>query len=269
MTGGRSLRHRQGGDNRVVLLKLAHENRAKEEAMDLKQVNETLNLYIRPQTFPLALKLCRSEAELPEKVRIPVHDLGYQIALCQGIGIARRYGWTLAIGKEDQCCIGGAAAMGFIAEPPEGSLLTAPAEKRLDAGKYSHLVITPLHSATFEPDVVVIYGNSAQAMRLVQAASQGSGQGVSAVASGAMDCGDIVARTTLSNECQFILPSGGDRVFGSTQDHEVIFTMPPDKVEAVLKALEDTHKAGFRYPVVTDLRHRPALPPLLEIPKAT
>ena len=36
---------------------------------------------------------------------------------------------------------------------------------------------------------------------------------------------------------------------------------------AVLKALEETHNAGFRYPIVTDLRHRPALPPFLEIPK--
>ncbi len=39
--------------------------------MDLKQVNETLNSYIRPQTFPLALKLCASQKELPERVRMP------------------------------------------------------------------------------------------------------------------------------------------------------------------------------------------------------
>jgi uncharacterized protein (DUF169 family) len=233
--------------------------------MDLKQVNETLNFYIRPQTFPLALKLCRSEAELPEKVRMPVRDLGYQIALCQGVGLARRYGWTIAIGKEDQCCIGGAAAMGFISEAPGAPPIDS--EKALEPGKYSHLLIAPIHSATFEPDVVVIYGNSAQAMRLVQAASPAFGQGISASASGAGDCGDIIARTSKSGECQFILPSGGDRLFGSTQDHEVIVSMPWGKVEAVMKGLEETHKAGFRYPVVTDIRHRPALPPFLEIPK--
>lgn len=236
--------------------------------MDLKQVTDTLNFYIRPQTFPLALKLCRSQSELPERVRMPMRDLGYPIALCQAIGMARRYRWTLAIGKDDQCCIGGALAMGFIAEPPEGSPLTAPAEKRLEGGKYSHLLIAPVETADFEPDAIVIYGNSAQAYRLVQSASMAAGQEVSASASGGMDCGDIVARTTLSNECQFILPSGGDRVFGGTEDHEVIFSMPPDKVEAVLKGLEDTHKVGFRYPILTDLRHRPALPPMLEIPEA-
>ncbi len=234
--------------------------------MDLKQVNETLNLYIRPQSFPLALKLCRSESELPERVRMPLRDLGYQVTLCQAIGIARRYRWALAISKDDQCCIGGALAMGFAAEAPEG--FPTPAEKKLEAGKYSHLLIAPIEVATFEPDVIVVYGNSAQAYRLVQAATMGTGEEVSAIASGGADCGDIVARTFLTNKCQFILPSGGDRVFGGTQDFEVIFTMPRDKVEAVLKGLEDTHKAGFRYPIVADLRHRPTLPPMLEIPKA-
>jgi hypothetical protein len=43
--------------------------------------------------------------------------------------------------------------------------------------------------------------------------------------------------------------------------------MPKSKVEAVVKGLEDTHRGGFRYPILTDLRHPPTLPPNLEIPK--
>jgi len=231
--------------------------------MDLKQVTDTLNSYIRPQTFPLALKLCQSEGELPEKVRMPMRDLGYQVTLCQGIGIARRFRWALAIGKDDQCCVGGASAMGFIAEQPEDD-----PSKRLETGKYSHLLVAPLEAADFQPDVILVYGNPAQVMRLVQAVVRGAGSSVNATATGAADCGDIVARTTLSDQCQFIMPSGGDRVFGGTQDHEVIFTMPPSKVEAVVKGLEDTHQGGFRYPVLTDLRHAPSLPPFLQIPKS-
>jgi len=158
--------------------------------------------------------------------------------------------------------------MGFISESPETS-----SEKTLEFGKYRYVLLAPLHNATFDPDIVAIYVNPAQAMRLTQAASGTPGQsesarqGVSAIASGFMDCGDIAARTFLTDECQVILPSGGDRIFGGTQDHEMIFTMPRSKVEGVLKGLEDTHKTGFRYPILTDLRHRPALPPFLEIPK--
>jgi uncharacterized protein (DUF169 family) len=236
--------------------------------MDAKQAMETLTFYVRPQTFPVALRLCSSEGELPEKVRLPARDLGYQVALCQGIGLARRYGWTLAMGRDDQCCVGGVRTMGFLGEPG-----ATPPDKELEPGKYTHLLVAPLHSAAFEPHIVALYVNSAQAMRLVQAAgrapgqSAAPGQGVSAIASGFGDCGDVVARTFRTDECQVILPSGGDRIFGGTQDHEFIFTMPGSKVEGVLKGLEDTHGAGFRYPIVTDLRHRPALPPFLEIPK--
>lgn len=234
--------------------------------MDVKQINEVLNTYIRPQTFPIALKLCQSDEDLPEKARRPMRDLGYPVTLCQATGLTRRFGWTMAVGKEDQCCMGGAQVMGFVAG---GESDLAQEGKRFDPQKYKYHVTASLDRANYEPDVIVIYGNSAQIMRLVQAVRRGpEGPGnVNAVATGSSDCGDIAARTLLSDECQFILPSGGDRVFGSTQDHEVIFTIPKTMVEAVLKGLESTHKAGFRYPVLADLRHRPSLPPNLEIPK--
>ena len=230
--------------------------------MELKQVNETLNLYVRPQTFPLAFKLCQSESDLPERVRIPKRDLGYPVTLCQAYGIARRFRWVVAVGKDDQCCSGGASTMGFVAERPGDDSL-----KRLESGKYSHLLIAPVEITEFEPDLIMLYGNPAQVMRLVQASGRGAGQSVSAVATGFGDCGDIVARTILTDQCQFIMPSGGDRVFGGTQDDEVIFAMPGSKVEAVIKGLEDTHRGGFRYPILTDLRHAPELPPFLQLPE--
>ena len=234
--------------------------------MELKLVNEMINRYVRPTSFPIALKLCQSEDELPNKARMPMRDLGYPITLCQGTALTRRYGWTMAVGKEDQCCIGAARAMGFLSE---GSGEPVGEDKQFEPGKYRYHLTAPLDRADFEPDVIVIYGNSAQIMRLIQSASGGPGGTgtVNAVATGFGDCGDIAARTVLSDECQSILPSGGDRVFGSTQDHEVIFTMPKSKVEEVIEGLENTHKAGFRYPVISDIRHRPNLPPFLEIPK--
>jgi len=60
---------------------------------------------------------------------------------------------------------------------------------------------------------------------------------------------------------------GGDRVFGSNQDHEMIFTIPKSKVASVMEGLANTHKAGFRYPVIHDIRNCPNLPPFLEISK--
>jgi uncharacterized protein (DUF169 family) len=131
------------------------------------------------------------------------------------------------------------------------------------------MVAATLDRADFEPDVIAIYGLPAQVMRLAQSAVGGhDGTGtVKAVATGFGDCGDIITRTMLTGECHAVLPSGGDRVFASTQDHEFVFSMPWSKVEKVIEVLAATHKAGFRYPVITDIRHRPNLPPFLNIPQ--
>ncbi|MCF8062675.1 MAG: DUF169 domain-containing protein [Deltaproteobacteria bacterium] len=234
--------------------------------MDVKQIDEALTRFIRPATFPLAVKLASTGDELPERARRPLKDFGYPIALCQATALTRRYGWTMAVGKEDQCCLGGAQAMGFVAATADQPI--GP-DKRQEPGRYRYHVTATLDRAEFVPDVVVVYGNSAQIMRLVQAGMGGpaGGGSVHGAGSGFGDCGDIAAGTVLRDECQMILPSGGDRVFGGTQDHEMIFAMPWGRVEAVISGLEETHKAGFRYPVITDVRHRPNLPPFLRIPE--
>jgi len=229
--------------------------------MDLIKINEALNRYIRLQSFPIALKLYKQDEELPTRIRIPTRDMGHRITLCQATALTRRYGWTMAVAKEDQCCTGGARAMGFADEETAGS---GESENAFAPGLYRYHVTASLDRADFEPDAVVVYGNTAQAMRLVQSAGTGN---VNAVATGFADCADIAARTVLSNQCQAILPSGGDRVFGSTQDSEFIFTMPRDKLEQVIEGLANTHRAGFRYPVIADIRHEPNLPPNMLIPK--
>jgi len=121
--------------------------------------------------------------------------------------------------------------------------------------------------ADFEPDLICLFVNSVQAMRLSQAAANGGGGIAPTLPSGMGSCGDIAARTVKTDLSQFILPSGGTRVYASTQDDELIFTIPKSKIDLMMKALQDTHAIGFRYPVLTDVRHRPNLPPFLEIPK--
>jgi len=236
--------------------------------MDIKKLNEALTTYIRPGTFPLAVKLCKTDAELPAKAKRPARDLGYQVALCQALGLARRYRWTVVVGNDDQCCLGGAATMGFPVELPEGSAAPPmPKEKMLVTGEFKYMVVAPLEAADFEPGLVVIYCDPAQANRLVQSISMGTGKAAEAFAPGFAGCGDIIARTYRMGECLFVLPGGGDRAFGSTQDHEVCVTIIGSKIDAVTKGIEDSHKMGLRYPVLADIRHRPALAPFLEIPK--
>ena len=82
--------------------------------MDLTEVNEALHFYIRPQTFPVAVRMCESGEDLPAKAKRPKQDLGSTIAVCQGISLARRYGWTITIGQEDESCPHGLFVLGYV-----------------------------------------------------------------------------------------------------------------------------------------------------------
>jgi len=245
--------------------------------MDLKEVNEALNLYIRPQSFPVAIKMLQSGDELPDKARIPRRDLGISVTACQGMAMARRYGWTIAIGKEDQCCPHAAVVLGFV--PGKGyldgsyaeSVGLAPKERfakmaqtlsRLEYGKYSYLVAAPLHTAAFEPHFILVYGNPAQIARLVQGATLMTGDPLTSAFGEGIACSGLIARTMLTDECQVILAGAGDRYFALTQDHELAFTMPLSKVESTMQGLEMGHKfVGHRYPTPSFLRFEGQLPP--------
>jgi uncharacterized protein (DUF169 family) len=243
--------------------------------MELKQVVEALNFYIRPQTFPLALKMGQ-EGDIPERARRPVKDMGLAIPVCQGVGMARRYGWIIAMGREDNICPYGGLALGFFppkegfldgtylgaSESKEAAIETAKVLRMLEYGKYSHLIISPLHMANFEPHLILLYGNSAQILRLVQGRLFSTGGALTSQISGGFDCSDIIPGTMLSDECQVILPCNGDRIFGSAQDQEMAFTIPWSKVEMTLQGLEAGHKSGLqRYPIPSYLRFQPQFPP--------
>ena len=232
--------------------------------MDTKEVNEKLVYYFRPLTFPVAVKLLTAADELPKKTKVPSRDFGHKIMTCQAMAMARRHGSSVAVGSEDVKCAPSAIGLGMVdpdtLERPEGPEAVS---KTLELGKYSYFLYAPLHSARFGPDVLVVYGNSGQIMRMVQAFTI-PGQSVKTVATALADCVDI-AYLKEDPAPYVILPSGGDRVFGTAQDFEMIFALPWSMVEECLNGLEMTHKLGFRYPVVSYLPYEAKLPPFLDL----
>ena len=57
--------------------------------------------------------MLESESDIPEKTHRPFQQMKKKIAICQGIGMARKLGWAVAMGKEDMHCSLGAAPFGF------------------------------------------------------------------------------------------------------------------------------------------------------------
>jgi MtaA/CmuA family methyltransferase len=244
--------------------------------IDWKQVSEELHEYIRPQTFPVGIRMLRHGEAVPEGVKRP-RDFKKHFANCQTIDMSRRYGWALCLTREDSICSLGITALGFdrnLRFMSEGNLCegmyTATAEAgaqseaavdKFDHNAYAGLLVAPLHRMNFEPDLVCLYANPAQVMRLVQGALWKRGGKLTSSFGGRVDCSEIIVTTMRTQECQVILPCSGDRIFGQTQDHEMAFAMPAAKVPEVLEGLRGTHKGGIRYPITQFMQYDPELPP--------
>jgi uncharacterized protein (DUF169 family) len=244
--------------------------------MDSASFVREIEQHIRPATFPVAAKLFRPGEALPPKSKRPQRDLKIQIAVCQAIAMARRYGWTLALGAEDINCVltktafgfapltehytQGHLACGMYVESLEAGARTEAATERLPEGEYSHLVVGPAARADFAPDAIIIYGSPAQVMRLVTGALWKRGGALTSSFTGRVDCSDEIIRTALSGDFQVILPCYGDRVFGHTEDWEMAFSLPGSRMEELVEGLNGTHKGGIRYPIPTFLRFTPQYP---------
>ncbi len=244
--------------------------------METKDFAKAIETYIRPATFPVAAKLLKKDEPLPEKAKRPKRDMGIQIATCQAIAMARKYGWTIAVGEEDLNCpltktafgfapvtefyTSGKLACGMYTETAEAGARTEAATHKLGEGQYKHLVVAPVADVDYVPDAIVIYGNSAQVLRLVTGALWERGGSLTSTISGRVDCSDEVIATMLTGDYQVILPCYGDRILGQTQDHEMAFSLPGSKMQELVTGLEGTQKGGLTYPIPTYLRYTPQYP---------
>lgn len=249
----------------------------KEVMMDTKELGAALEKYLRTETFPLGILSVEDAGSIPEKSKVPRRDLHARLAICQGVSIARKYGWTVAMGKEDVSCPIAKAVFGFEERLPyyeEGNLATGMYTESKEAGKkmeealekysfgdFSHVVFGPLSRITYEPDTVLVYGNSAQVLRLVNAVLFKEGGSITSDYSGRGDCSDIIIKGRKRGKPQVILPCYGDRIFGMTADHEMAFTFPFTHADDVVLGLERTHKMGVRYPIPQYLRFEAVFPP--------
>jgi len=221
---------------------------------EFNQYGEKLEEQLRLNTYPLAIKMLKKPEEIPEKAFRPVEQTGKCLSTCQAFALSRRFGETVAQLFEDMWCPEPVIGYG-LAEPPEYffegktrypdgvKFLEAGANwarefPRFEVGKYVGVVSAPLTSASFEPDVAMIYCDSAQLLRLLLALAYEDGRDIHTVLGGHSACVYAVVPCMLKNECQASVPCRGDRGRAGTQDYEMIFSIPKDKIRRVVHGLE-------------------------------
>jgi len=237
--------------------------------MDLARLGQAVETYVRLGTPPVAIRMLDSAEEMPERTRMPMRDFGVKMPLCQGTALARRNGVVVAMSQEDMLCPIGSVAVGFVpakkgfldgrfdipywfsSQEVTANMLQGMAH--LEHGRHKYIVAAPIERATFEPHVVVMYGDPAQVARMIQAVAYVTGEAVVSRSMGGGACSEQIARTILTGKPQSVLAGGGDRMLAMTQDHETSLAIPGSMVDAFADALEATHKAGARYPTRTYL----------------
>ncbi|MEW5723374.1 MAG: DUF169 domain-containing protein [Thermodesulfobacteriota bacterium] len=245
--------------------------------MENQDINTLLEKYLRPLTFPVAVKIT-PERKVPEKYRQPSRFFGYRINLCQGVNFARRYGWRLGFLEEDMACPLSLPIFGFYPDPDfvtrgehiypdftatiEAAARTQAAQPKAEVGSIGGLLLGPLSAVDFEPDLVLVYGNPAQIVRLVQAALYQAGGAVQSQFSGRCACAQEFIHPFLTQKCNVILPAQGERLFALTADDEMAFSIPRNELAGVIQGLETTHTRGVsRIPTpFFGMRMRPQFP---------
>jgi uncharacterized protein (DUF169 family) len=239
------------------------------------RMGEKVRALVNPSTMPVAVRLLTDEKAVPERTRRPLRDLRTKMAPCQGAAMARRYGWTVAFTGEDVGCAIAAhtygwdrlsdttgpidffTRMNYASDEKSASEMFA-GFRLLEMGDNLIVVYSPLERTKIEPDVVLIYVNPAQMMRLIHGATHGTGKPLQSSFSGrASSCTEGFIGAYLDNDAKVIVPGNGDRVWAACQDHEMLIAIHADKLADLVEGLERTHEKGIRYPIPTYLRYQP------------
>lgn len=233
---------------------------------------------LRLKTLPVAAYFLKDKA-FPEKTRQPSVALKKRITICMGVTMARVYGWTVGLTREDLICVPAMIMFGFtqaadqpatlarlfgeinFASSPEKARQETASMNRLANHEYEALLLLPLARATGTPDSILFYGNPAQVMRLAQAYSYISGDRVAGHFGGKVECDEYLIAPFKTGKPRVAIPGMGDRIFAMTQDDELVFALPGAALGELVQGLKEAgKKIGARYPITCYQNFQPEFP---------
>ena len=226
---------------------------------ELNSFGEYFESTLLLKSSPLAVKMLRDGESIPAGALRPKKDRGYHLAQCQAFSISRRKGITVAMLKEDNWCWGPLLAYGLI--DPKIAAGYKELEKdfknvpTLEYGKYAGIVSAPLKTANFNPDIIVIYTNTAQLRHVLYSLSF-IGKGlINTPLYPVASCAFSVI-PALSGKYCVTLPDPGEWGRALAGEDEIIFSMPQEKVEELVLELKklDDRKWGYRNNAFLEIR---------------
>lgn len=226
---------------------------------ELNRYGEEIEKLMLLRTSPIAVKMLEKESDIPEIAIRPKKDHGYHLAQCQAFSLSRRQGTAVAMLKEDNWCWGGLITYGLVDQRIAEEFPELKDEIKkiplIEHGKYIGIVSAPLKSASYVPDIVLIYSNNAQLNNMFDALSFGGEGLITSPLYAIASCAFSVV-PALSGQYCVTLPDPGELGRALAGEDEIIFSVPRDKVERLVSQLRmfDERKFGYKYRAFLEMR---------------
>ena len=111
------------------------------------------------------------------------------------------------------------------------------------------VVVAPLASEKFEPDLILIHGNPAQMHLLMCAYIYHDYFRWECTFVGETSCSDTMAKAYNTGKPALSIPCYGQRRYGHVHDDELEMAIPPNMLDKGLEGLRWLWSKGFRYPI--------------------
>jgi len=240
------------------------------EIEKIRELGSRLSFYLRPRTFPLAIKFVKSGESIPEKAYRP----SARFVFCRTMLLSRRTGRSYVIGKENIPCLGvvmlGLANYSkdvweeskkmlikdflvgwrfYKSEEIAEKVINIVEEDSLPPGSFTDVIVSPIERTIIKPDIVVVYGDGAQINRLVSGVAYADEETpfIEAKLTSLAGC-RALSKCYKTRKAQFILPGYGERYQGFTGDDEVAVVFHIEALPKIVEGLEYTFRGGLRYP---------------------
>ena len=215
---------------------------------EFNEYGELLEKTLRMHTSPLAVKMLENEADIPDEAYRPKRDDDVHYSQCQAFAMSRRDKKTVAMLKEDNWCPAPITAYGLDDRPERPDMVPGQAMGyyTLEPYKYIGILTAPLSTATYIPDLVLMYPTTNQLRSLMMAVPK---EDVETLHTHffAPSCTYAIVNPLLTGEYWIVLPDPGETARALADDGEMMITIPANRMEALMNRVKEMGERMGRF----------------------
>ena len=198
------------------------------------------------RTSLVAVKMLEKESDIPKDALRPKKDRNTHYAQCQAFSLSRRDGLTVAMLKEDHWCPAALLAYGMVPAPETQDITKMHPYETFETGKYIGVLTAPLKTASFMPDVAIIYANTAQLRNLLfltgpEGPSQVNGRFFPP------SCAHVVVTPMQKGGYWVVVPDPGEFQRALGDESEMMLAMPAEKITVLCENMKKNQGMAWSY----------------------